>query len=334
MDCIVVPFVRFQELYNEEPLETGITQTIQGLKSRFPCLLHTSQGTPGGHGGGHHGAHGGNGGRWGNQDGHSHTNGHGGHHGHRRGHRHGRGAPPSARRADRPRIGTRELSREDISRKDFMANMNKLSRQNYDAILRLIRTTYNSNFLPNYMDILWTMMIRQPDFQDLHIQVIQHLLTITPPERKTFVQTYWDNRCKVYFQEKQWTPSDDLLLTASQDEYDEFCDYIKWKKTTGASLVAWLRLMEHAVIAADYDLCFNAVIDSIQTAFQQRMHKYIECLLEWFVQMASIGLHAYHFPADMDFILNDWLETIKERGLSSSLRFKIMDVREHIHLKN
>jgi hypothetical protein len=181
------------------------------------------------------------------------------------------------------------------------------------------------------MDIIWSMMVRQPDFQDLHIQVIQHLLTITPPERKAFVQTYWSDRCQAYFKEKGWTPTDALLSSASQEEYDEFCDYIKWKKTTGASLLAWLRLMEHKIIPMNYELCFQSIIESIHAAFRQHLHKFAECLLEWFLQMSSLDLEDFHFPDDIDFILNDWLEIIKERGLSSCLKFKIMDVCERIH---
>lgn len=329
MDFIVIPFARFQEIY--EAAAPGdshgtITETVMALKKRFPCLTSTARFTPEfhpGRGAGDHANHGGrddgHSGNWGGQSRRSH----GRNHGHAR-----------QNRAERPRIGTRELNREDISKKDFIANMNKLSRQNYDTVLRLIRTTYNSNFLPNYMNILWSMMIRQPDFQDLHIQVIQHLLTITPPERKSFVQTYWSQRCQSYFQEKQWMPPDDFFA-GSQGEYDEFCDYIKWKKTTGASLLAWLRLMEHAIIPPDFPMCFNAILDGIQAAFREHTHKFAECLLEWFVQMttASTGVALSHLSPDLDFILNDWLQIIKERGLSSSLRFKIMDVRDLLYKK-
>ena len=307
-----------------------LQKPIEDLKRRFVCLTTNVTRFSG-----HHHGHGndnesrGGGGRYHHRRGDGgapHRIGHGGHHCHG-GH--------GNRRAERPRIGVRELSREDISRKDFIANMNKLSRQNYDSILRLIRTTYNSNFLQNYMDILWEMMLRQPDFQDLHIQVVQHLMNITPPDKKALVSGYWSDRCKAYFERKEWTPPEECFATHSpSDEYDEFCDYIKWKKKTGASLLAWLRLMDAEVIPTHYDLCFASIQDSIQEARQQEQFKYFDCLLEWFLQMVKFGIATYEFNDNIVFIMNDWLETIKQYGLSSSLRFKVMDIRELIVSKS
>jgi hypothetical protein len=307
MEFITIDFSRFHQFYLDtaaEPETEPFVRLVEDLKQRFPCLTTTS--TPfsgrGGRGGGH---------------------GHG--HDHRRG-----GGGQSLRRNERPRIGVRELSREDISRKDFTANMNKLSRQNYDSILRLIRTTYNSNFLQNYMDIVWSMMLRQVDFQDLHIQVVQHLMHITPPDKKIRVSDYWNQRCRTYFDDKEWTPTDDLFGQNTSDEYDDFCDYIKWKKKTGASLLAWLRLMDAGVIPVHYDRCFSSIIESIQDALCEHNYKYFDCLLEWFLQMVKFGvtLPSHQFPDNIHIILNDWLDVIQEQKLSSALRFRLMDIRE------
>jgi hypothetical protein len=316
MDTIYIPFIQFKEaLAGNVPSMTPLFKAIEELKSRFPCL--TAPITS--HEGGPFRSHGGEGGTWGNDG----RNGGGHHHHRRKGYHH-----HHHKKAERPRIGVREFSREDISRKDFTANLNKLSRQNYEAILRLIRITYNSNFLSNYMEILWTMMVRQPDFQDLHIQVIHHLLSITPPERKVQAQAYWTERFQTYFQSRPWLPPSSEFLQATSEEYDTFCDYLKWKKNTGAGLVAWLRLMESDIIPADFQRCFTTVASHIEEAFSQHSFKFAECLLEWMFQMVSAVPSG--IPEDLHFQLNDWLGLIKYHGLSSALRFKIMDIQEHL----
>lgn len=344
MDYITIPYPQFQAQLNGFSGTSVLARAMEDLKARFPCLVAVA-GPPESYGGRGGGGGGGGGGHWGNdyEGGGGGHGGHGGGHGHHRGsrrhrhggHGHGHGGH---RKAERPRIGIRELSREDISRKDFTANMNKLSRQNYESILRLIRTTYNSNYLPNYMEILWTMMVRQPDFQDLYIQVIKHLLSITPPERSAFAHSYWTERCAAYFREKQWFPSfPDHLFSGNpntNEEYDEFCDYIKWKKHTGASLLAWLRLMDDQVIPLHYPMCFGAILGGINDAFAHQSYKFAECLLEWFSQMVSVVASAEAaLPDDIHFQLNDWLGLIKYHGLSSAMRFKIMDIQEKLMIK-
>ena len=322
MELITIDFDAFRKYYIEIDTETDVDELddythikkcAEDLKQKFPYLSASTTGrfTSGG--------------------------GHENHHSEQRSKFHHRRSGPSlghyqgGRRPERPRIGTRELSREDISRKDFLANLNKLSRQNYESILRLIRTTYNSNFLQNYMDITWEMMLRQVDFQDLHIEVVQHLMNITPPDKKERVTNYWNERCKSYFDNKEWTPPEDIFTTQSSvDEYDDFCDYIKWKKKTGASLLAWLRLMDAGVIPSHYAICFASIMDSIQEALKLQKYKYFDCLLEWFLQMVRFGVDKYPFGDDIVFTLNDWMDTITHYGLSSSLRFKIMDIHDII----
>lgn len=323
MELISIPVELFQEkrqlLANVE-IPTILQRSIDQLKEKYPMLTQTSN-THGGFGRHFHG------------DSKPHFSNKFTKHGDRGGH--------TNRRAERPRIGTRELCREDMSRKDFIANMNKLSRQNYDSILRLIRTTYNSNFLSNYMDIVWDLMIRQADYQDLHIQVIEHLLQLTPSEKKTMVSQYWNQKCTDFFENKRWVPEGDIreaLQSNSNEEYDEFCDYIKWKKRIGASFQAWIRLMVSTLIDAKYDVCFCHILESIEEAIKEKQHKYLDCLLEWCLLIHKVlPIHDESFmqlytSLALNEKIDQWKEIIKEQKLSSAFRFKLMDIQE-IHLQ-
>jgi hypothetical protein len=199
-----------------------------------------------------------------------------------------------------------------------------MSPQNYDAILRHIRTTYNSNFLQNYMDIVWNMMTRQIDYQELYILVIQHLLDITPTDKKGAVLDYWNDRCKNYFESHAWMPANDLLDSITE-EYDEFCDYIKWKKHTAASLTGWLRLMRNGIVQESYERCFDTIMQQTDEAIQQSSHRLLDCFLEWLLRMVGVEV-SYIYPGSYSTQLNDWMTVIKDRGLSSALRFKIIDI--------
>lgn len=339
MELISIPIDIFQEKRKhlaEVEIPTIIQRAIDQLKSKFPLLTQSNH---------YHGNH---------SHGHGQNSNHGfgkgsGNSGEGRSHgsfKSNRGPGSYAnRKAERPRIGTRELSREDMSRKDFVANMNKLSRQNYDSILRHIRTTYNSNFLPNYMDIVWQLMMTQADYQDLHVQVIEHLLLLTPNEKKDMVQEYWNNKFTKFFDEKQWIPGDELeaLLFSTEggnsEEYDEFCDYIKWKKRIGATFQAWIHLMEHNFITPQYEFCFQHFVTLIDKALEDVQPKYIDCLLEWFLRIHKIApVHNEEFmkiykSLDIDNYTKEWLSKLQKLSLSSSFRFKIMDITEIYHKK-
>jgi hypothetical protein len=327
MELISIPIELFQEkrqLLAHVEIPTILQRSIDQLKEKYSILTQTPHFHPpgGGFGRNFHGDsksnfsnrfHKNNGDRGGNGN---HSN----------------------RRAERPRIGTRELCREDMSRKDFVANMNKLSRQNYDSILRLIRTTYNSNFLSNYMDIVWDLMIRQADYQDLHIQVIEHLLQLTPMEKKPLVSKYWNDKCIDFFEHKRWIPEGDiqeaLQSNSSNEEYDEFCDYIKWKKRIGASFQGWIRLMISTMIDSQYNICFHSMIESIDNAFESNSHKYLDCLFEWFLLIHKVIpiqdelFQAFYKELALKDKIESWKETVKEKKLSSAFRFKLMDILE------
>jgi len=320
MELISIPVELFKEkreLLASVEIPTIIQRAIDQLKEKYPMLTHTSNT--------HTGRHFQNDSR-GNFSNHKYTK-----HNHQ----------SHARRAERPRIGTRELSREDMSRKDFVANMNKLSRQNYDSILRLIRTTYNSNFLSNYMDIIWDLMIRQNDYQDLHIQVIEHLLQLTPLEKKQMVQSYWNDKCEEFFEQKKWTPEGEILTalqSTHSEEYDEFCDYIKWKKRIGASFQAWIRMMIAGLIVARYELCFQYLMEDIEEALIKNQRKYLDCLLEWFLLIQKVLpnqnelFSTFYRSLPLMESLDKWSALIKENQLSSAFRFKLMDIKESYEL--
>lgn len=136
-----------------------------------------------------------------------------------------------ANRTDVVKIGSRELSRENLARKDFMALMNKLTEQNKDHIFQTIKNVYREDCTPVYVQILWDIMQRSPTFIDLYMAAFQVLVKSSKSSAwaKTWAAIWHDFKV-----ERLWQPSADII--GEDGDYDEFCDFVKWKKRTLAAM--------------------------------------------------------------------------------------------------
>lgn len=129
------------------------------------------------------------------------------------------------------------LSEPDQCKKDFLAQLNKLTASNEETITKNLKTLYTKK--PEYIDVyirgLWSFMLRQPDFQQLHIQV---LTTIFP---KDTVATSF----KTIYEEAAAAPNPpwNEQTPDPNTNYDLFCDYVKWKGQRLAAGSGWMRLI-------------------------------------------------------------------------------------------
>lgn len=144
---------------------------------------------------------------------------------------------------EKPRIGNRELSREAIARKDFLALINKLSLQNAQAIITQCQSSLRPEFLGMYVDMLWDAMLRSPDFQGLYID----MLVAIDKSHSVFgdVQRIWDT----YLQQQAWVSAS--MAADSTSDYDDFCDHVKAKKRAIASVRAWIHLTHRTMCKSD-----------------------------------------------------------------------------------
>ena len=137
------------------------------------------------------------------------------------------------------KIGSRELSRENLARKDFLALTNKLTHQNKDHICKTLKNVYREDFVALYVELLWDMMQRSPDYVPLYIDILQALshTSTKPHEWRSAIENVW----KSYLENAKWLPPHDLQ---ESEEYDEFCDFVKWKKRSIGALHALAKLSE------------------------------------------------------------------------------------------
>lgn len=142
--------------------------------------------------------------------------------------------------AEKPRIGNRELSREAIARKEFLALINKLSPQNAAAIITQGQSSIRPDFINMYVDMIWDAMLRSPEFQSLYVD----MLVAIDKKHSVFgdIQRIWE----AYLSQQAWIP-----ITQDSGGYDDFCDHVKAKKRAIASIRAWIQLTDRQICKED-----------------------------------------------------------------------------------
>lgn len=212
------------------------------------------------------------------------------------------------KKVEKPRIGIRELSREAIARKEFLALINKLSPQNVDAMKQQCMQTFRPEFSSMYVDMLWDAMLRSPDYQHLYtcfLVSIDHVKSVFAD-----LHRIWDQ----FLHTKGWLP------ISTGDSYDEFCDHVKAKKRAIASVRAWVTLAQDKLCNPDVaSQLMTALIESGPTdvTLEELIEMYKGCP-ELFVPQVIHGIEHWHRSAS---------------DLPPMIRFKLYDLWELITKK-
>lgn len=254
---------------------SGIAKKLQ---AEFPCLAITAGPGPSTHGGG-----------WKRRVQHA--------------------APPP----EKPKIGTRELSREALAKKEFFGIINKIAPQNKDAILK--KLVFRDEFLDAYIKFLWDALLRSPEYQELYMDVLAVIANHFAGSAvcESIERVLWID----YIQERRW-----LFAPASDgEEYNDFCDHVKLKKQIVASVNAWALLTRNKYINI-IDKLFDMVYDECNSRLKKfDFSKTVEILLETLYEFKDRRSHDIIAAA----ITDTWYEIIKDPDCPPVIRFKVYD---------
>ena len=195
-------------------------------------------------------------------------------------------------------------------RKELLSMMNKLTTTNVDSILKRVSLiNVSESHFREYVDVVWDLMQRQPDYQPLYIRVLRSLGT----KEQTAVTV-----CALY---DEWNALRDEgtieCPTSSSEEYDEFCEYMKWKKRKIASATAWLRMI------VDGLLCTSTLLEYISTFL---LRPPTECAVEQLIAMSQLLSPMQRRSLGPQ--LKEPMEKWATAQLSDRYRFKLMDLQE------
>lgn len=220
----------------------------------------------------------------------------------------------STKNQNRLYIITSDFTEDTKIKKQFMSYLNKLTENNkssiYPKIKELLATISDATLQEAIFTIVWDFIKKTPS--DIYISTLH----------------FFDNGMIVsyiekYINDKQWQPPEyafkNNLLTAGEDQYDMYCDYVKWKNytTNTIKVICTISSKEHHII--------NKILNDLYDMFFEYLHE-------------STTKHIVHFALEQIYnilkvcnhtSIKEKLKTINTKDLESSSKFLIMDILTH-----
>jgi hypothetical protein len=233
-------------------------------------------------------------------------------------------------RSERVKIGNTGDSSALIKR-EFFSLMNKLTSLNKSKLIQSLSKTMSVEHIDIYVPIIWDMMLRSVDQQPLYIEVINLIRTNeSSPDPICNFEDIW----KEYILNKKWLPEETLVIS---DEYDEFCDFMKWKKRAVATVHAFFILASESIISANVlqELSHHLIDDlnkhlsdsNVNTQVTNAVLEQIGALVEHIGISKTKNKDKKH--ANMiRTCLNNHVKNAQT--FAPMIRFKIMDIAENM----
>ncbi|NDB84934.1 MAG: hypothetical protein EB127_19860, partial [Alphaproteobacteria bacterium] len=139
---------------------------------------------------------------------------------------------------ERVKIGGVVATKEEKVKREFFSLMNKLTHQNKVPVFKTVTENHVACVtdsvepinIHTFVTIVWDMMLRNKDSQKLYIDVLQ----LFPED---LVLSECNRLWSDYNELRKWLPPETISGSdILNSEYDEFCDFVKWKKHSIASV--------------------------------------------------------------------------------------------------
>jgi vacuolar-type H+-ATPase catalytic subunit A/Vma1 len=203
-----------------------------------------------------------------------------------------------------------EFSKTSEIKRSLIGYLNKLSHKNKENIYEKIREIINNNvMLDEIFNIILNYIKTSED--DIYCNILE---LFDKDYVALNIDKIWDN----YLTNKEWNPpqyvyENNLLLL--NDEYDLYCDYIKWKKNIHNMNKVWVKYKNDELI-----VLLNNIYNHVEEIINEDVHKYIlDILLEQIYKLLSIK----KYPDIIDKIKN-----IDIKNFDSSTKFFIYNIIE------
>jgi vacuolar-type H+-ATPase catalytic subunit A/Vma1 len=203
-----------------------------------------------------------------------------------------------------------EFSKTSEIKRSLIGYLNKLSHKNKENIYEKIREIINNNvMLDEIFNIILNYIKTSED--DIYCNILE---LFDKDYVALNIDKIWDN----YLTNKEWNPpqyvyENNLLLL--NDEYDLYCDYIKWKKNIHNMNKVWAKYKNYELI-----VLLNNIYNHVEEIINEDVHKYIlDILLEQIYKLLSIK----KYPDIIDKIKN-----IDIKNFDSSTKFFIYNIIE------
>lgn len=218
----------------------------------------------------------------------------------------------------KPIILSTDFSDEFKCKKELTGYLNKLSDVNKHIIYAKIKNfidTINKSYIHSLFDIIWTFIKKSSN--NIYIDV---LYLFNKDDKDNNLKTNWDK----YMSNKEWIPPTYILETdilLKDENYDTFCDYIKWRKSSISVIRTWCNILIKEDKINNIDILLNNIM---------------EIVIEY-IENKSIKKHVLDIALDQIYTILDIhdnievIDKIKNWDISifeNSSRFKIYNILE------
>ena len=204
----------------------------------------------------------------------------------------------------------------DISntKRSLIGYLNKLTIKNKDVISEKIKNIIDNNKTEEIFLIIWSYIKGTESDNKIYIRLLEYFDSIF---LKNIINKLWDN----YINNMEWIPpkyifDNNLLLL--NNEYELYCDYIKWKKGIHNINIIWIKYKADKVpilLNNIYDYMINNCIGN------PNIHKYI---IDIFMEQILKILNNYK-----DNSIIDKIKLLDIKNFDSSTRFLIYNIIEN-----
>ena len=157
----------------------------------------------------------------------------------------------------------------DISttKRTLVGYLNKLTVKNKDVIYEKIKEFINNNSSEEVFLIIWSYIKVSTNDNNIYIRLLDYF-------DNEFLNIIIDKLWKSYINNKEWEPpkyiyENNLLL--QNNEYELYCDYVKWKKGIHNINIIWIKYKKDEI-----SLLLNNIFDyMVECINSPNIHKYI-----------------------------------------------------------
>ena len=203
----------------------------------------------------------------------------------------------------------------DISntKRTLVGYLNKLTVKNKEIIYEKIKGVIVNNLPEEVFLIIWSYIKCSTSDNHIYIKLLDYF-------DNEFLENIIDKLWKSYLNNKEWLPpkyiyDNNLLLL--NNEYELYCDYIKWKRGIHNLNILWIKYKNNEI-----SLLLNNIFDNmVECISNPNIHKYI---IDIFMEQILKILNNYN-----DALIINKIKSLDIKNFDSSTKFLIYNIIEN-----
>ena len=197
-------------------------------------------------------------------------------------------------------------------KRTLIGYLNKLTQKNKDLIYEKIKVIIDNNNTDEVFLIIWSYIKVSDCDNNMYIKLLEYF---GEEFLNNSINKLWDS----YLNNDEWKPpkyiyDNNLLLL--NNEYELYCDYIKWKKGIHNINIIWIKYKNGEIT----QLLNNIHDYMIECISNPKIHKYI---IDIFMEQILKILNKYNDPKIIDKI-----KLLDIKSFESSTKFLIYNILE------